>query len=166
MIERGWEGRLIVDEAGWTERMPQWRFRPQVQSTDPLKRQIDEQAATEELLLGVFARRYQQDGSLAPNTYRSPGRPPRLLRHPRAGEADARSHHAPFRSRDPIGQWMLDETADREAATVFLDAGRIAVRSPQQWDYLVGAGGRLHRPLRIAGHLAAERHVARLEGRD
>jgi hypothetical protein len=38
---------------------------------------------------------------------------------------------------------MLAVTGDQEAATVFREAQRLAARASQQWDYLVGAGGRL-----------------------
>src|SRR5437762_13829700 len=38
---------------------------------------------------------------------------------------------------------MLHKTTDRDAAAFFVDAMRLASRSPQQWEALVGAGGRL-----------------------
>lgn len=144
LCERGLEGRLIVDKAKRTDRVPQWRFRPEPHASDPLARRLEEEAANEVLLQGLFARRYQADGVLAPATYRAARaglevhfgipdavRPPidRILRL--------------FRPRDPIGGWMLDATSDREAASFFLEAARLALRSPAQWDSLVGAGGRL-----------------------
>lgn len=144
MWERGRAVRLIVDKASWTDRVPQWPFRPEPAADDRLTRSMGEEAANEEFLQALFARRYESDGTLSPNTYRSALAAIEVYY---GIEKDARPPinylRCLFRPRDPIGQWMLAESRDREAANVFLDAERFARRSPQQWDYLLGAGGRL-----------------------
>ena len=144
MIERGLEGKLIVDKARWTDRMPQWAFRPEPRSTDPLMRQMEAEAADEMLLSACFARRYEKDGSLAPSTYRAARAAIRVFFGiPAAIRPPIDRITRLFRAKDPLGQWMLRETAERDAAHVFLDAAKLAVRAPTQWDGLVGAGGRL-----------------------
>ncbi len=144
MIEVGQEHRLVVDKALWTDRMPRWPFWAEPTAADSLRRAIEQEAAIEGLLAACFGRRYQKDGTLAPNTYR-------------AAEAALAvylgipaTHRPPldrlaclFRPRDAVGSWMLQATADRQAATFFLDSRKTALRSPSQWDYLVGPGGRL-----------------------
>ena len=91
-----------------------------------------------------FARRYEKDATLAPATYRAALSAlavfygvPAEIRPP----LDRLAHL--FRRRDAIGTWLLTHTTDREAATFFEDARRLSSRSPQQWEFLVGAGGRL-----------------------
>ena len=144
MIEMGLERKLIVDKARWTDRMPQWAFRPEPQSPDPLTRQMEAEAADEMLLSACFARRYEKDGSLAPSTYRSARAAIRVhFGIPAAIRPPIDRITRLFRAKDPLGQWMLQETTERDAAHVFLDAAKLAVRSPTQWDGLVGAGGRL-----------------------
>ncbi len=144
MCERGQERRLIVDKAGWTDRVPRWGFRPESRAEDRLTRRLEDEAADEALLQALFARRYEKDGSLAPNTYRAARAAiavfygiPKAIRPPIDHLACL------FHPRDPLGRWMLAETGDQEAARVFLDAQKFAARSPQQWEYLLGAGGRL-----------------------
>lgn len=142
MCERGQERRLIVDKAHWTDRVPQWRFRPESQSEDRLTRRLEDEAADEALLQALFARRYEKDGSLAPNTYRAARAAIAVLYGiPKPARPPIDRIGCLFRSRDPIGSWMLAETGDREAANVLHDAQKLAARSPQQWEYLLGAGG-------------------------
>ena len=92
MIELGLEGKLIVDKAQWTDRMPQWACRPEPCFADPLARQRDAEAADETRLASCFARRYEkQDGSLAPNTDRAARAPIRVFcgRIPGGGTPEA-----------------------------------------------------------------------------
>lgn len=142
--ERGQESRVIVDKARWTDRMPRWAFRPDSLLSDPVARQQANRAATEDLLQACFARRYEKDGTLAPNTHRSAYAALAVLfgiPEDRRPTVDRLQHL--FRMNDRVGRWMLDETQDREAAQLFRDADRTAGRSPRQWEYLLGAGGRL-----------------------
>jgi hypothetical protein len=144
MIEDGQEHRIVVDKALWTDRMPRWPFWAEPSADDPLRRAIEEEAAIEGLLAACFGRRYQKDGTLVPNTHRAAEAAlaayfgiPQERRPPLDRLACL------FRARDPVGGWMLEATAGREAAAFLLDARKTALRSPQQWDYLVGPGGRL-----------------------
>lgn len=144
MCEMGLEDRLIVDKARWTDRMPQWSFRPESKAADPLARQAEERSGNEMLLEGLFARRYQKDGSLSPNTYRSALAALAVyFGIDEAVRPPINYMSRLFSIRDDLGAWMLDVTRDQSAASIFRDAARVGIRSPQQWDYLVGAGGRL-----------------------
>jgi hypothetical protein len=144
LCDMGLEQRLIVDKAIWTDKMPQWPFRRESRATDPLARALEEQMANENLLLYCFARRYEKDSTLAPSTYRSALAALRVYYGIPGGARPPLSviPHL-FHPRDAVGRWLLDATADQEAATFFHEAARAAHRSPQQWDYLAGAGGRL-----------------------
>src|SRR5947209_2196438 len=64
LCERVHERRLIVDKAQWTDRVPRWPFRPEVLTSDRLTKQMREEAANEDFLQGLFARRYEKDGTL------------------------------------------------------------------------------------------------------
>ena len=95
-----------------------------------------------------FARRYEKDGLLAPNTAKAARAGidvffgiPEEIRPP----LHLISHL--FRRGDPVGRWLLSQSAASEAAQVFAEATRLSTRSLQQWEYLMGAGGRLLEPL-------------------
>lgn len=139
LTEMGLESRLVADKALWTDKLPQWPFLPESTSTDPLRREIDEDITRQNAMAGFFGRRGVKDGSLKPATFRSANaalavyqgvtvKPPLhwILKLFRRGDNDAR--------------WMLEQTRNQWASDVFRDADR---GNPQNREFLLGAGQRL-----------------------
>ena len=120
-----------------------WVYQERCDNADPMVRSNDERMADEELLMALFSKRdVKSPGSmpLANKGFKNAFRVRRGIVHP----PPIWGVHHLFVRNDPVGQWMVRTTADREAARVFIEGAEQSARDGgKQWEFLFGPSERM-----------------------
>lgn len=143
----GFEDRTWLINARDVKRTLQWPFISEITSTDPVEIERDESQVTDELMEACYGRRNVKSGETKPYTTDYAVAAIKLFARiaKRPNIRFLRDVWLP--SLLPMHEWLMGQSLNRNAVSLFRDAEERRIRSPADYEISAGAGKRLLQPL-------------------